>query len=228
MAKSDTQGFDIGSKSAAVLGCGGLGCNVCVHLAGAGIGRLYICDFDTVSESNLNRQFLYTPCDIGAKKTDIMKTRLSAYAPECEITVLDKKIECAADIDFPAKPDIIIIAADNIPLRKAAQEYCFIHSVPLINGGINGYYGVSFLCIPGMTACLDCAGLTDKENITELSVSSAAGVIGAHCACIAQQYLCGDVSSAGRLFVFDNGEISVLDIKKRKNCRLCGSINTKR
>ena len=55
--KSEIQGFDISGKSAVIIGCGGLGTNVSVHLAGAGVGRLLIIDYDTVEERNLNRQF---------------------------------------------------------------------------------------------------------------------------------------------------------------------------
>lgn len=222
MAKSDVQGFDISSKSAAVIGCGGLGCNVAVHLAGAGVGTLYICDFDTVSERNLNRQFLYTINDVGRKKTDVMRERLSAYAPDCAIIAADKKIETKSDIDFLDKCDIIILAADNISVRKAVQEYCYGKALPFVNGGINGCYGVSYLCIPGKTPCLDCAGLTSADNAKEISVSAAAGVIGSHCACLTQQYLCGDTSGAGKLFVFDDGEITSLTIKHGGGCRLCG------
>ena len=60
-----TQGFSISDKSCAVIGLGGLGTNVAVHLAGAGVGKMYLCDFDTVSKTNLNRQFMYTAEDIG-------------------------------------------------------------------------------------------------------------------------------------------------------------------
>ena len=85
MNKSEMQGFDISSKRAAVIGCGGLGCNIAVHLAGAGIGELIICDFDTVGESNLNRQFLYTPSDIGKKKVFAAEKRLGEYSPRTKI-----------------------------------------------------------------------------------------------------------------------------------------------
>lgn len=71
--KAQTQGFSLKDKSALVVGCGGLGCNVAVHLAGAGIGELTLCDFDKVSSSNLNRQFMYTVEDIGNKKSQILK-----------------------------------------------------------------------------------------------------------------------------------------------------------
>ena len=58
--KSDVQGYDISAHSAVVIGCGGLGTNIAVHLAGAGIGKLWLCDYDTVQTRNLNRQFFYT------------------------------------------------------------------------------------------------------------------------------------------------------------------------
>lgn len=228
MAKSDVQGFDISAKSAALIGCGGLGCNIAVHLAGAGIGTLYICDFDTVSENNLNRQFLYTVSDVGSKKTQVMRARLNAYAPECAIKIADKRIENAYDLDFAEKCDIIILAVDNISARKAVQEFCFGKNIPFVNGGINGYYGVSYLCIPGKTPCLDCAGLTAADNVKELSVSAAAGIEGAHCACLAQRYLCGDTENAGKLFVFDNGEITSLTIKHGGSCRFCSPQNYER
>ncbi|MBQ6553643.1 MAG: ThiF family adenylyltransferase [Firmicutes bacterium] len=75
------QGFEIADKTAAVLGCGGLGCNVATHLACAGIGRLMLCDFDAVSGSNLNRQFLYTAADIGKPKAPLAAARLKATSP---------------------------------------------------------------------------------------------------------------------------------------------------
>ena len=77
MTKEKTQGFSLKDKTAAVIGLGGLGTNVAVHLAGAGIGKLMLCDFDTVSESNLNRQFMYRAADVGKLKTDCLKNRLS-------------------------------------------------------------------------------------------------------------------------------------------------------
>ena len=68
MSKKETQGFSLEEFTCALIGAGGLGCNIAVHLAGAGIKELILCDDDGISPGNLNRQFLYTRDDIGEKK----------------------------------------------------------------------------------------------------------------------------------------------------------------
>ncbi|MCQ2463649.1 MAG: ThiF family adenylyltransferase, partial [Clostridia bacterium] len=172
MSKKDIQGFDISAYSAAVIGCGGLGCNVAVHLAGSGIGRLYLCDYDTVSESNLNRQFLYTKDDTGFFKTQRAAEKLSKYSPDTEIIAVNKKITEPDDLAFAGKCDIIFIAADNNALRRTVTDFCYLHNVPFVNGGINGFYGTVYLCVPGKTPCTECAGLLAAQEKSILSVSS--------------------------------------------------------
>ena len=51
-----------------IVGAGGLGCPAAQYLAASGIGTLGIADFDTVSTSNLHRQVLYNPSDVGLQK----------------------------------------------------------------------------------------------------------------------------------------------------------------
>ena len=64
------------SSSFLVFGDGGLGCALLYCLAGAGVGRIGISEFDTVSEHNLNRQFLYKTEDIGKDK---LSAAISAF-----------------------------------------------------------------------------------------------------------------------------------------------------
>ena len=66
-------------KSARVLmiGMGGLGCPAAQVLARAGLGFLRTVDFDTVDESNLQRQLLFYPADIGQPKVLAAKNSLS-------------------------------------------------------------------------------------------------------------------------------------------------------
>lgn len=208
------QGFDLSDKTAAVIGCGGLGCHVATHLACAGIGKLLLCDFDTVSETNLNRQFLYTAADIGKEKVFLAKERLKATAPSTEIAAFCKKTEAAADLSFAAEADILFAAVDNNAARTIMEAFCDVHGVPLVNGGVNGFFGVAYLYLPGKTPGLAAAGLLAAENKQTLSVSSTVGLIGALEAHLGIRCLLGDESEAGKLHVFDGGAVSVLPLKQ--------------
>lgn len=208
------QGFDLSDKTAAVIGCGGLGCNIATHLACAGIGRLILCDCDTVSESNLNRQFLYTAADLGKEKVFLAKQRLNATAPGTEITPWHQRIGSPEDLSFATGADIVFAALDNNAARRTAQDFCTIHRIPLVNGGVNGFFGTAYLYLPGRTPDLAAAGMLTAENKKTLSVSSTVGVIGALEAHLGIRYLTGHTESAGKLHIFDDGTVTVLPISQ--------------
>ncbi len=209
---TDLQGFDISDKRAAVLGVGGLGCNIAVHLACAGIGELILCDFDTVSETNLNRQFLYTHADIGKEKAPLAKARLEATAPNTKITAVNKKIESPADLDFARDADIFFLAVDNNAARAAAQEFCREHKMPLVNGGVNRFHGSAYLWDPGESPDLTAAGLLTAETKRLYPVSSTVGIIGALEAQLGIRYLLGDNTVAGTLYVLTCETIDALPL----------------
>ena len=68
----------------AVCGLGGLGSNVAIALARAGVGRLHLIDFDRVDLTNLNRQ-QYTVDQLGMCKTEALAKTLGRIAPYCTI-----------------------------------------------------------------------------------------------------------------------------------------------
>lgn len=74
----------LNSASVAVCGLGGLGSNIALALARAGVGKLHIIDFDKVDISNLNRQ-QYFPEQLGEPKTEALFDTLKRIAPYCEI-----------------------------------------------------------------------------------------------------------------------------------------------
>ncbi len=211
------QRFDIGNKTAAVIGCGGLGCHVATHLSCAGIGTLLLCDFDTVSESNLNRQFLYTADDIGKEKVYLAQKRLSALSPASRISAFSKKIESAQDLFFALNADILFLAVDNNTARSAVQSFCKHNRIPLVNGGVNGFFGTAYLYVPGKTADLSAAGLLTHENAASYSVTSTVGVIGALEAHLGIRFLLNDPEASGYLHVFDGGTVTRLPIRYSEN-----------
>ena len=207
---SDVQGFDISGHSAAVIGCGGLGTNIAVHLAGAGIGKLLLIDYDRVEERNLNRQYFYTRADIGKEKARLLAERLRAYAPETAIAYHAGAYEAALCEGY----EIVLIAVDNLDTRSAVNADCAARGKPFVNGSINGFFGTAYLCIPGETPDLAAAGCLDGAGFKNLSPSTTAAVIGAFEAKLAIDYFLGHRQSAGRLFIYDNNEIRSLLIKE--------------
>lgn len=211
--------LNLEEKTAAVIGCGGLGCNIITHLAGMGIGRLFICDFDVISESNLNRQFLYRKSDLGKEKSFAAAENLKNYS-NTEIIPFNTKIETTNDLQFAKDADLILLAVDNNETRAIVNEFCTKNQKPLICGGIDGLYGMAYLYVPGFP-CLDCAGLTLPAS-TQASISPVAGVIGSLEADLAFRYFTGEAEAlAGKLMVYDNAELTHLPIAKRKDCRFC-------
>lgn len=84
------------AAKAAVAGLGGLGSNIAISLARAGIGNLLLVDFDEVDLTNLNRQ-QYDVCDIGMYKTDALKRKLRNINPYTEVRTVTVKVdECNA------------------------------------------------------------------------------------------------------------------------------------
>ena len=75
-----------------IVGAGGLGCAVSQYLASAGVGKIILVDFDTISLSNLQRQILYTDADIGKPKAEVAKMRLQAINPNIEVQAVEKNV----------------------------------------------------------------------------------------------------------------------------------------
>lgn len=127
--------------SAGIAGAGGLGSNCAAALVRVGIGRLVICDFDVVEESNLNRQFYFRD-QLGLAKVDALKINLLRINPQL---VIEKHRLMLTPENIPELfngVDVLFEAFD-----KADQKVMIIESAlsawperPLIVGsGMAGY-----------------------------------------------------------------------------------------
>lgn len=219
--KEKSQGFSLKNRTVCLIGCGGLGCNVAVHLAGEGAGKLFLCDFDTVTESNLNRQFLYREEDIGKSKCKVAAEKLSAYSADCEFFAVERKIQSKDDLLFAKESHIIILAVDNSAVRTVAESFATENEIPLVTGGIDGFYGMAYLYIPHKSPCTFCAGLRENSRAKH-NISSVAGIIGSAEAALATEYLLtGNDNLAGNLLIFDEGSFHTLKISPSEECSMC-------
>jgi sulfur carrier protein ThiS adenylyltransferase len=94
-----------------VAGAGGLGSNVAMHLVRAGVKRLVLCDFDIVSESNLNRQFFFRD-QLGMKKVEALRDNLLRIEPGLELRIDDRHLDVAGVRALYADCDILVEALD--------------------------------------------------------------------------------------------------------------------
>lgn len=114
--------------SVAVCGLGGLGSNIAVALARAGIGHLHLIDFDRVDISNLNRQ-QYFADQIGLPKTEALEANLKKTAPYCDVKTDLVKLD---EDNIPALlgNDDIICEAFDIADQKAMLVNCVLENMP--------------------------------------------------------------------------------------------------
>ena len=100
------------SATVAVCGLGGLGSNIAIALARAGIGKLLLIDFDSVDITNLHRQ-QYKANQIGLYKSDALAENLLEIAPYTEIKTVTAKITEENFADLLKGADVVCEAFDN-------------------------------------------------------------------------------------------------------------------
>lgn len=118
----------LSEASVAVCGLGGLGSNIAIALARAGVGRLHILDFDRVDISNLNRQ-QYFPEQLGMLKSDALCDTLSRISPYCEIQKDCVKLTEKNIPELLSGEDIICEAFDRAD-QKAMLVNCVLETMP--------------------------------------------------------------------------------------------------
>lgn len=112
----------------AVCGLGGLGSNIAVSLARAGVGRLHLLDFDRVDISNLNRQ-QYAPAQLGQYKTDALRHTLEQIAPYCEVITDTVRLD-AENVPLLLQDDPIICEAFDLAEAKAMLVNTILEHFP--------------------------------------------------------------------------------------------------
>lgn len=142
-----------------VVGAGAIGCELLKNFAmmgvGGGYGELIVTDMDLIEKSNLNRQFLFRPCDVGFPKSRTAARAVKVMNNELNISHHENKV-CAETENiysefFFEQLDGVANALDNVDARMFVDRKCVIYRKPLIDSGTLGAMGNVQVIIPHLT-----------------------------------------------------------------------------
>ena len=215
------------SSRVLVAGAGGLGCAVALNLTVAGVGRIRICDSDTVDITNLNRQFLHMEQSIGSQKTLSAQATLSAINSEISLEPIFQKITEHNVDDIVGDAQLIIDCLDNFDGRNALNQCVVRKGIPMVHGAIWGMEGRITFLHPPKTPCLAC--LFPKAPVRhEIPVLGAvACTTGSLQAIEAIKYLVNSGPTLkGRMLIMDYSTMRFQELEAAKNphCPVCASL----
>lgn len=214
----------LAASSVLVVGAGGLGGPLLYALAGAGVGRLVVVDGDTVSLSNLNRQFLFDQADLGRPKAEAAARRLSAFNPDLRVEGVEAWLDEKTGMNLLADCQLAVAAVDNLPARLALNAACAQKNIPLVNGGVEGWYGSVMAVEFGKTPCLACcyAGTAPEEGGQALG--AVTGAVASLMASVTIQMLLGHNPIPGELLLYDGKrlELDRVPVERGTGCPVCG------
>lgn len=167
-----------------LVGMGGLGCPVALYLCAAGVGTLGLLDDDVVSLSNLQRQVLYTPQDVGLPKVKVAQQYLRTFNPEVKLHAIEAPLQASNALAHLANFDIIVDCSDNLAVRYLINDVCQYLKKPWVYGSVYRFEGqvACFLPEPGCYRCI----YPEQPHADVVPSCTEAGVLGTVPALIAQ------------------------------------------
>ncbi len=208
-----------------VAGAGGLGSPLLLNLTSAGVGEITICDFDTVSLTNLNRQILYNESDIDRSKVHTAAERLNLLNSTTKINCIDSPLSEKMKNQIESA-DLIIDCLDNFKARFILNQLSLETGIPFIHAGVSEYYGQISFIQPGETPCLGCFVQSDAENKNPGIIGAVAGILGSMQALEAIKFITGIGDNLKNRILFVDGktmDFNIININKNPSCIYCGN-----
>ena len=216
--------------SIAVVGAGGIGSGVIPSLAGAGVGRLTIIDFDKVELANLQRQPLFRERDVGYAKAEMAAQFAHRLNRFVDAKPVEQRLSSENAEQLLGSHDLVIDGSDNFTTRLAVSDACVALGIPLLSAAavqFQGQVGLfrskpCYRCFVG-----DAFDADDCDNCAELGVLGAlTATVGGFAALLAINSILGvGEPHAGTLHLFDGEKLSwrTIGIPPDPGCKSCGS-----
>jgi sulfur-carrier protein adenylyltransferase/sulfurtransferase len=198
-----------------IVGAGGLGCPAAQYLTAVGVGTIAIADFDRISISNLHRQILYSPVEVGFLKAEVACKRLRQQNPQVNLIAITEKIDSENAINIIKDYDIVVDGTDNFETKYLLNDACVLTGKPFVYAAIYQYEGqVSVLNVlnddgtysPNYRDLFADVNAAQFTNCAESGViPTVAGIIG----CIQANEVIKGITKTGDLL---SGKIWMIDV----------------
>lgn len=172
---STSDQLELHLSTVAVIGLGGLGGTVTEILARIGVGRLILVDGDIFDESNLNRQLLSSPENLGVAKAKVAEKRVRELNPAIQIIPIAEFLTAQNSTSLLAGASLAIDCLDTIKDRFVLEDGCRKASIPLITAAIGGTSGQAMLIHPGDPGLKAIYG--KKEKAPERGIEASMGTL---------------------------------------------------
>lgn len=218
----------IGKAHVALIGAGGLGCNAAQLLVSSGIGKISLCDFDRVTESNLARQVLYRAGDVGRLKVEVATRFLQDLNPQTDIEAITARMTGSQLQELVPECDFVIDASDNYGTRLAVNRICLNTKKPWLMASCIRQEGQIMYLRPDLpgSACYRCAYGQAPDTLEDCPgagiFAPVAAIIGSSAAYFALAHIIGSKPPEG-LHLLDaiRWQWRSLMVKKVSNCSDC-------
>jgi adenylyltransferase/sulfurtransferase len=214
-----------------IIGTGGLGAPLALYLAAAGVGTIGLVDFDTVDESNLQRQIIHSTRDVGRPKTASAKDRIKGINPLVNVVTHNAMLTSQNALELLAGYDIIADGTDNFQTRYLVNDACVFLGKLNVYGSVFQFDGQSAVFGAKDGPCYRCLypsppppGLV--PSCAEGGVMGVLpGIIGTIQAAETIKLIVGGAKPLiGRLLLFDAWRMTFHELKLEKDpdCPVCG------
>lgn len=152
----------IANLSVFLVGAGAIGCEMLKNWALLGLGTgseggIVVTDNDSIERSNLNRQFLFRPRDVGRHKSEAAAQAAASMNPDLTGKIDSKIDKVSPDTEniyhdqFWESLDFVTNALDNVDARTYVDRRCVFYRKPLLESGTLGTKGNTQVVVPLLT-----------------------------------------------------------------------------
>lgn len=229
MSSRSEKSLALEGKRVLVVGVGGLGCAALAALTDVSVGRWILVDEDTVDETNLHRQVLFSDADVGRPKLDAARDALVSRGVDRE------RIELRSGRVLPDNArawfrdvDLVLEGADNYATKFLVADAGHLENKPVVHGAAVGWNATVLAVAPRIGPCYRCvfedlptmaAGNCDSIGV----LGPVVGVAGALMADQALRLL-NDEPAGGVIYTLEGktGRLRSVAVRRRRSCLLCG------